>query len=256
MNLYLTKMILNPRSRRVQFEIGNPQELHRTVSGAFPQIDNQALRPHHERETPRAKFDILYRLEVDYRREKAVLLVQSTARPDWNHLRENFLAGDFGESLAVKSIGESYLRIETGMKLRFRLQANPTKRVGKSDARAADKFKPSAESKIRRRVELSADEHESAEEKQIKWLARKGETAGFRLANAAIKETVDNLAAVGAGKIQARHNRADKPMTFSTVIYEGVLEVTDADEFRRTLVRGVGSAKAYGFGLLSVAPVG
>lgn len=256
MNLYLTKMSLNPRSRRVQFEIGNPQELHRTVSSAFPKIENQAHLPHHERETPRSKFDVLYRLEVDYRNEKAVLLVQSTARPDWNHLRENFLAEDAEQSLAVKSIGESYSKIENGMKLRFRLQANPTKRVGKSDERAADRFKPSTESKIRRRVELVGDENETVEEKQVKWLARKGESSGFRLANAAINETVENAVAVGQGKIQARQNRADKPMIFSTVVFEGVLKVTDADKFRLTLVKGIGSAKAYGFGLMSVARVG
>ena len=68
MELYLTKMVLNPHSRRVQFEIGNPQELHKTVCGAFPAIENQAHLPHHERETPRNKFDVLHRLDVDYRR--------------------------------------------------------------------------------------------------------------------------------------------------------------------------------------------
>ena len=37
--------------------------------------------------------------------------------------------------------------------------------------------------------------------------------------------------------------------------YEGILEVTNADNFRDTLVRGIGPAKAFGFGLLSVAPI-
>lgn len=255
MELYLTKMILNPRSRRVRFEMGNPQELHKTVCGAFPAIENQAHLPHHEWITPRNKFDVLHRLEVDYRNGKAVLLVQSTVKPDWTHLRENFLAADVEENPAVKSIGESYERIEAGINLRFRLQANPTKRVGKSDKQAADRFKPAPDAKIRRRVELIGDENETIEEKQIKWLAQKGEGAGFRLANIAIKETVENASAVGQGKIQARRNDASRPMTFGTVVYEGVLQVTDAVKLREALVKGIGSAKAYGFGLLSVAPV-
>jgi hypothetical protein len=33
------------------------------------------------------------------------------------------------------------------------------------------------------------------------------------------------------------------------------LEVTDAPAFRATLQRGIGSAKAFGFGLLVIAPL-
>jgi CRISPR system Cascade subunit CasE len=38
------------------------------------------------------------------------------------------------------------------------------------------------------------------------------------------------------------------------VLYEGELEVTDTAAFRQALEKGIGSGKAYGFGLLSVAP--
>jgi CRISPR system Cascade subunit CasE len=34
-----------------------------------------------------------------------------------------------------------------------------------------------------------------------------------------------------------------------------LLEITDAERFRAALAAGIGPAKAYGFGLLSVAPV-
>lgn len=250
--IYLTKMILNPHSRRVQFEIGNPQQLHKTVCGAFPAVENQANLPHHERETPRSKFDVLYRLDIDYRNGKVVLLVQSTVKPAWNHLRENFLAAA-EENLAVKSIGESYARIENGMKLRFRLQANPTKRVGKSDEQAKSRYKPSLDAKIRRRVEIIGDENETIEEKQIKWLWRKGETAGFRLANVAVKEAVKNTVAVGQGKINFSKSVGAPQLTFCSVVFDGVLEVTNADKFRKALQTGIGTGKAYGFGLLSVA---
>lgn len=253
MELYLTKIILNPHSRRVHFEIGNPQELHKTISGAFPAIDNQEHLPHHERITPRNKFDVLYRLDADYRNGKAVLLVQSTVKPEWSHLRENFLAPDAEENPAVKAIGGSYNLIEAGMNLRFRLRANPTKRVGKSDAKADDKFKPSPESKIRRRIELAGDDEETVEEKQIKWLARKGDTAGFRLANAAVNKTIENAVAIGREKINFSKSRNSPALTFGSVVFDGVLQVTDADQFRESLVKGVGSGKAYGFGLLSVA---
>ena len=38
------------------------------------------------------------------------------------------------------------------------------------------------------------------------------------------------------------------------VLFDGLLEVTDADAFRNTLAAGVGPGKGFGFGLLSVAP--
>lgn len=44
-------------------------------------------------------------------------------------------------------------------------------------------------------------------------------------------------------------------MTFHAVRFEGYLQVTDGDRFREILKNGLGSAKAYGFGLLSLAPV-
>ena len=247
MELYLTKMVLNPHSRRVQFEIGNPQELHKTVCGAFPAIENQAHLPHHERETPRNKFDILHRLDVDYRNGRIALLVQSTVEPVWNHLRENFLTAAVAENPAVKSIGESYAQIAGGMNLRFRLRANPTKRIGKSDTEAKARFKESEKGNIRRRVELRTDED------RIAWLKRKGGDAGFRLANVQVKE-IENAVAVGQGKINFSKSRDSPQLTFGAVIFDGVLEVTDADKFRESLIAGIGTGKAYGFGLLSVAP--
>lgn len=242
MEIYLTKMILNPRSRKVQRDVGNPQELHRTISRAFPETAKDA--------TPRQKYDILYRLETDARNGWIVLLVQSNRRPDWSRLEADYLiAGE--DNLACKQTSENYAAVENGMRLLFRLRANPTKRVGKSDERADARFKPSDEKKIRRRVELHTDEE------KISWLARKGADAGFRLAGAQVKDEVANVASTQEGKISFGKTRAAdaRRLTFGSVVFEGVLEVTDAEQFRKALVKGIGSGKAYGFGLLSIAPV-
>ena len=39
------------------------------------------------------------------------------------------------------------------------------------------------------------------------------------------------------------------------VCFEGVLKVTDEDLFTETVENGIGSAKGFGFGLLSLAPI-
>ena len=239
MEIYLTKMVLNTQARKVWNDLGNPQQLHRTISGAFPKIDDQAHLPHHERRTPRGEFNLLHRLEFDSRNGKAVLLVQSSVRPDWSSLGEGY--ADIIES---KTLHDKYAGIASGMILRFRLQANPTKRIGKSDNIADAKFK---DTEKRRRVDIRTDEG------RIAWLKRKGEECGFRITGLKIKDSVENLASVQQGKVEFRRERNAPKITFGSVVFEGVLQVTDSDAFKNVLSRGIGTGKAYGFGLLSIA---
>ena len=238
MEIYLTKMILNTQSRKVWNDLGNPQQLHRTVSGAFPKIDGQERLPHHERKTPRGEFNLLHRLEFDRSTGKAVLLVQSSVRPDWSSLGE-----EYADRIESKTLHDKYARIADGMNLRFRLQANPTKRIGKSDEIADARFRDPDK---RRRVDIRTDEG------RIAWLRRKGEEAGFELANVKVAP-VPNVASVAEGKVNFRKQRNSPRITFGSVVFEGVLQVTDAAKFGRALVEGIGQGKAYGFGLLSVA---
>jgi len=44
-------------------------------------------------------------------------------------------------------------------------------------------------------------------------------------------------------------------MTFSSVVFEGRLKVVDRVLFLESIKNGIGSGKAYGFGLLSVAKI-
>lgn len=281
MEIYLTKIILNPRSRQVRSEIGSPQELHRTISNCFEKVSDDEFitekvtnKNGEEVEvktkvTPRNKFNILYRLDVDRRREQVTLLVQSTAKLN----RDALFAKGYALAVEQKTIHEQYAQIENGMRFRFRLRANPTKRIGKSDQKADERFKPTEKREIRRRVELIGDENKTREEKQIEWLRKKGETrieirkrihheygCGFRLGSVSIKENVDNVLMNFEGK--QRFNKSSKDETKKThkvalnaITFEGVLEVTDTIKFREALIKGIGQGKAYGFGLLSIAPV-
>ena len=49
-------------------------------------------------------------------------------------------------------------------------------------------------------------------------------------------------------------NKNGKGQRLRSVLFEGLLQVTDPDAFRQTLIRGIGSGKSFGFGLLSIAP--
>jgi len=41
---------------------------------------------------------------------------------------------------------------------------------------------------------------------------------------------------------------------FNSGLFEGVLLCTDPDKLRQAIINGIGPAKAFGFGLLSIAP--
>lgn len=102
---------------------------------------------------------------------------------------------------------------------------------------------------IRRRVELRTDED------RTDWLVRQGERMGFQIANLKIEPAVRNVISAKEEKISFTKKRKKEPITYGSVVFEGVLQVTDADKFREALVNGIGQGKAYGFGLLSIAKV-
>jgi CRISPR system Cascade subunit CasE len=112
-------------------------------------------------------------------------------------------------------------RVSAGQQLRFRLRANPTKKR-KDGAREA--------------LLQPAD--------QMAWFAKKGQQHGFRLLSVHI-----------VGEEVLRTPRGDgSAMTHLAVDFHGTLEVTETELFAQALRSGIGSAKAFGFGMLCVSP--
>ena len=52
-----------------------------------------------------------------------------------------------------------------------------------------------------------------------------------------------------------RQHRGDRRIAIETCTFEGVLDVTHPAALREAIVAGVGPGKAFGCGLLSLAPV-
>ena len=213
--MYLSRLILNPRNRRVQREVANPYQMHRSLMRAFP----DDLKESDER--------LLFRLEPG-RNGALTLLVQSWALPDWSYLA----APEFGGYLlpvsepnpAVKSFD---LDLAPGQVLAFRLRANPT-------------VKRRFNEKDHKRVGIY-DEQE-----QFAWLERKGELGGFRIVSARTggQEDVERT---------IKQKGKKHKLKFAAVQFEGLLQVTDPERLRQTVRRGIGSGKGFGFGLLSLA---
>jgi CRISPR system Cascade subunit CasE len=212
--MYLSRLILDPRNRRVQREVANPYQMHKSLMRAFP----DDLQEGQER--------VLFRLEPG-RSGALTLLVQSWDLPDWSWLAQPEARGyllPVGEpNPAVKAFD---LEPAPGQVLAFRLRANPTARHTFDDKK--------------RRVGIYD------EEKQIEWLKRKGEQGGFRLLSARTSGQED----VG-GRI--KRDQETHTLKLAAVQFDGLLQVTDPDRLRETVRAGIGSAKGLGFGLLSLA---
>lgn len=222
--MYLSLLRLNPASGAVQRDLRDPHELHRTIMRAFPPVIDPGMEA-------RAYWGVLYRLEFERRRGRVLLYVQSRVVPDWGFLPQGYLADDGWENPAVKSVDKAYSSLTAGRVLRFRLRANPTRKID-------TKSGPNGEKRNGRRVPLGSAEA------QIAWLARKGAEHGFDLLEA-------HVSASGAAELIQSYSTG---RTFQAVLFEGRLVVRDPDQFRAALERGIGPGKAYGCGLLSIGP--
>lgn len=239
MAIYLSRLILDLRRPEVRRIMGDVYQLHRAILAAFPRAPVGAPAREH--------FGILYRAEAVEREPLlARLLIQSTELPDWSRLPDEVFgpAPDERGNPATRRVDEEYARITSGMRFIFRLRANPTKRLHAQRPGREDRL-------LGKRVALLR------EKEQLEWLARKGVQHGFLVLNTALHPEIPAVQAAA----QATERGWRRPpeggeatrLTFGATLFTGCLQVTAAEKFRRALMSGIGSGKAFGFGLLSLA---
>ena len=225
--MYLSRLILNPRSRQVRNELADPYELHRTVCKALPDANYKDNEP----------SGILFRVDLHPRTRIPTLLVQSRQKPDWSFLlaeRIDYLLGENElpldvENLAIKELN---LQLRNGQVLAFRLRANPTVKKDREGKKQG------------RRLGLI---HEVD---QRKWLVQKLESAGAGLVSVNIVNEQFTR-----GKLFMEKEKT-KRLNFLSVQFDGVLQVKDPNNLVNSIFTGFGSAKGLGFGLLSLARAG
>ncbi len=245
--IYLSRQLLDPRSRAVQHDLADCHQLHRTVMHAFPTLPDGAAVAE-----PREHYRVLYR--VDEGRRGLSLLVQSAHVPDWSHLLPGYLhtaqAAATVDNPSIKRVDHLYDELHPDMVLTFRLRANPTRKIDTHGGPT------SGERRNGRRVELYR------EEDRLAWLHRKAGQHGFEVLASKLAPGISDAHVGTIGKVTGHkmatvdtsQQRCETSLTFGAAVFEGRLRVVDSDALRNALVQGIGSGKAYGFGLLSLAP--
>jgi len=212
--MYLSQLKLSPAEIQVKHDLANPYELHRTILRAFP-----TPLPEGER--------ILFRVENTVDSGISFVLVQSQNQPDWTKVEQQYPTY-FSEAPQVKTL--QGLQIKNGDLLRFRLRANPTKRVLYESTQRSQ------------RISLFS------EEDRKQWLLRKSKISGFSF-NPEILLTTD---APYRTIFIAKEDKTYKA-TINMVDFNGVLKVDDVGKLMLSLAQGIGPAKGLGCGMLSLS---
>ncbi|MBK5290349.1 MAG: type I-E CRISPR-associated protein Cas6/Cse3/CasE [Acidobacteriia bacterium] len=222
--IWLSLLELNPRSRAVRNDLGDCNGLHRALMRLFPAADQPSARN---------ALGVLYRLDQGKAGMVRVLL-QSLDRPDFARLPEGYLE----TPPQSKTLGSIDVLLQPGRKLLFRLRANPTRAID-------TKTRPDGTKSNGKRVELRG------EEACMGWLHRKAGQHGFRILACRIDAGAPDPRRVN-GKVEGL--KGGSRITVASVLFDGILEVLDAALLREALQTGIGRAKSYGQGLLSLAP--
>lgn len=219
--MYLTRFEVNTARRGARSLLSSPQRLHGAVLSAFPA----------GAAAPSAAGRLLWRLDTSS--QVTHLYLVSPDQPDLTHLVED--AGwPSTQGWTTREYGPLLDRLTTGDRWAFRLRANPVRSSRKNDeATRSQRFG-----------------HVTAAQ-QIEWLTTRAGRAGFALPLGEL----DQLQTAVVHREVLRFDRRGAPVTLATATYEGVLEVLDPDALRRTLCHGLGPAKGYGCGLLTLAQV-
>lgn len=214
--MFLSKVHLNVLNRRHLQVLSDCYKTHQLVAAACGSARN-GTRVLFRPEPPEGAF--------------ASVLVQSELEPDWSRPRDKLnmeVQADY-KQFSIPSF-------QRGQKLTFRLRANPTKTIrGGRDNEVDSSGKPK-----RIRVPILRDDL------QLKWLERKLSNGGADLDGAFVQKE---------GEVHGKGDNSRSPITLYAVRFDGQLTVQDPDVLSSVVKSGIGPAKGFGFGLLSLKPL-
>jgi CRISPR system Cascade subunit CasE len=249
--MYLSTLLINvgsnpDRPRPGRLWLRNLYHVHQRLSMAFPSASRKSddanfLKPFKPEDFGQDQVHVVRGADAGFLFRidpqpggRVVILVQSAAKPDWEYAFHNagYLLAAAPE---VKSFDPHF---QVGQMLRFRVLANPTRRISKNSKDS--KGNPVQEKWIGKRVPVPSNQ-------LVEWLSRRAEKAGFSL----VQESIT----VQPGYIYWKMPHKDGKRLLCAR-YDGILQLADPVRFQEALVGGLGPGKAFGFGLLSIGSVG
>ena len=283
MTMYLSTLLINTgtnpdRPRPGRMWLRNVYRVHQRLCMAFPssgkkQDDPYFLKPYRSKDFSKTvnKFEamekssatstikqvctrrtdtdgFLFRIDPHPQSGSSIILVQSAANPDWAYAFQN------AEALlkAEPEVREFEPQIKTGEKRRFCILANPVRKVSKNSLNlSGNPFDPKW---IGKDIPVPVPDLPN-------WLERRAEPLWQANENSSPAQTppgfeILSITDIKSGYVYVNKSQDDeKGRKIKSARYEGVLKITNSDHFTKTLIKGIGPAKAFGFGLMTLSNV-
>jgi len=215
--MYLSRVQINPQRRRARWLLVSPQRMHAEILNMFPnaQTGDQGDGPR-----------ILWR--VDQEGQRTFLYIVSPSQPAFSKLVEE--AGWATAPGVVRPYSDFLDRVTEEDRWAFRITANPVRY-----------HKPEGAKRGIREAHVTVGYQQA-------WFREQATRHGFSVSDG------DGDTFILSNRKTVSFDRAGSGrVTVSMAQFNGQLEVVDRERFSRALVSGIGPAKAYGCGLLTLA---
>lgn len=245
---YLSRIRINPLRAESRKLLASPRAMHAAVQGGLPDTPEQART--------------LWRLDPD-NPHRPQLFILTTDKPDWTHLVEHAgWPGADGEHYAVRDYAPLLQQLAPGRSFAFRLTANPVQNTMRPD-KATERQQTRINAEGRRRGFRLGHRTATA---QLDWFLIRTARWGFDIPIAPHLEGTHNADGELPRdiRITTRQHRTfgrgqatkkETQVVMDSVTFEGRLRITDPALLTEHLLAGIGPSKAYGCGLLTLAPL-
>ncbi|MFJ2745824.1 type I-E CRISPR-associated protein Cas6/Cse3/CasE [Streptomyces sp. NPDC087440] len=220
---HLTRIQLNPTSHHTAHDLRDAHALHRTVL---------SLAPHNLGDTPRQAAGILFRLEQHPRGH--TLLIQSR-----HPLHLNALPHGYATTTDERDLTPLLAWLQTGATLRYRIDAQPTRCT-----RPANPGRDNKGSLNRGRLTPLYDTDATT------WWHERAQASGLNPHHDTTRTTAQPDIAGWKKNPTGKRIRIRGNVTR----FEGTATITDPTTLTTALTTGIGRGRAFGTGLLSIAP--
>ncbi|MFB7858991.1 type I-E CRISPR-associated protein Cas6/Cse3/CasE [Rhodococcus qingshengii] len=212
---FLTKIDLSPWSSSVGYDLHNRQSMHERV---------MSMVPEHYSEDARSQAGVLFRLEIS--ESGRSLLVQSRNRLDVSRL-----PGGYAGGVQERDLSKLLNWLAEGCMVSYRV-----------DLHATVASKP-LEKEGSRGVRRTLHGHDVED-----WWAKRSAKFGLDLLPGSVMHQE-------LPRVSVRKKSVDRKFSHVFTRCSGQARVIDAEALRSAIEEGVGKRRAYGAGLLSVAPM-
>lgn len=238
---YLSRVMLNPARPQTRRLFADPQLMKAKILGDF------ARQPVEER--------VLWRLghrTVTRNVTQGELLILTESRQTWMGLVEQFgYPGSDGGEPEVRDYAPLLGFVALGREFAFRVRVNPVQNAAVLENPTTSESQRLSSNDGRRSLRVA---HRTVAA-QTAWFLKRTEKWGFSVPESATgapdfrlvnRERLDFVK--GGGLPNTRHR-----VRLGTATFEGRLRVTDVERLISALTSGIGPAKGYGCGLLTLA---